>query len=499
MSFVAASLLGAWFWRKVISLTPTPPKRPWLRLVLLPVIFVSMLVLGRGGFSGKPISVGEAFFSDSLAQGYLALNGAFAMSRAIIEEPPPLKSFMSQEQATDLVQQYLAGGTARFTQKDYPLFQRGHAANNKAKPNVVVLMLESWGAVHIDAVRQQMGLPPLGVTPNFDALVKRGRLYTQFYANGQRSIQGAAAILASQPTFPSMPFLGEGMEQNRLSFIGELARAQGYETFFLQSSDHGSLRFDAVAARAGFTTYLGAQEIPNLHEQPKAASTWGTWDHNTFQAAHQLFAKAKQPFLGFVFTSSTHVPWLIPDQRWHKYTGTSDRDAFLNSLYYADWALGEFIEAAKKAGYYDNTIFILTADHANEFVEHADIVPNLFHIPLLITGPGIKNGIDNSLGSQFDILPTLIDAGGWGSDYAGLGRSLLDETRPEDRASLSIRGDVLDWITPQGWVSHDLTRRVATSPGIAPQQVEILEKHLLSTYQISSQTQSNNRILPPAP
>ena len=358
-------------------------------------------------------------------------------------------------------------------------------------------MLESWGALHIDAMRQQMGMPPLGVTPNFDALATQGRLYSRFYANGQRSIQGAAAILSSQPTFPGMPFLGEGLEQNRQSFMGELAHSQGYETIFLQSSDRGSLRFDAVAARAGFTTYRGAQDIPNLHEKPKPAATWGTWDHNTFQEAHRLFAAAKQPFLGFVFTSTTHVPWLIPDERWHKYSGNTDRDAFLNSLFYADWALGQFIAAAKKAGYYDNTIFVITADHANEFVEHVEHVPNLFHVPLLVVGPGIKAGIDERLGSQFDILPTLADLGGWATPYAGLGRSLLDDSRKETRAAFSVRGDVLDWITPRGWVSHDLNRRVGNSSALSAKEVDDLEHSLLGTYQTASQLQVGNRILPP--
>lgn len=495
--FVGGTLFGAWLWRGILAPIPARPARPWLRLAILPVAFVFMLVVGRGGFSGKPISVGEAFFSDSLAQGYLALNGAFAMSRALTEAPPPLKTFMPQEQATALTQQQLAGDHSIFSNKGYPLLQHAHATVAKPRPNVVVLMLESWGALHIDVMRQQAGLPPLGVTPNFDALAKQGRLYTKFYANGQRSIQGAEAILASQPTFPSMPFLGEGLEQNRQSFMGELARAQGYETFFLQSSDRGSLRFDAIAARAGFSTYRGAQDLPNLHERQKKASTWGTWDHNTFQEAHRLFAVAKKPFLGFIFTSGTHVPWLIPDERWHKYTGTSDREAFLNSLLYADWALGQFIEAAKKTGYYDNTIFVITADHADEFVEHVEYVPNLFHVPLLIVGPGISSGIDDRVGSQFDILPTLIDAGGWVTAYAGLGRSLLDDTRKEARAALSVRGDVLDWITPRGWVSHDLTRRVGNSTGLKPNEADSLEQNLLATYQTTSQLQVGNRILPP--
>jgi len=495
--FTGAALLGAWFWRGVLRPIPTPPRRPWLRLVSLPVIFIAMLVLGRGGFTGKPISVGEAFFSDSLAQGYLALNGAFAMSRALIESPPPLKSFMPAIQAATLAQKHLTGAHSVFPDKDYPLFQQVYTPAPKSKPNVVVFMMESWGALHIDAMRKQMNLPELGVTPNFDALAKKGRLYTKFYANGQRSIQGAEAILASLPTFPSMPFLGEGLEQNRQSFMGEIAKNQGYDTLFLQSSDHGSLRFDAIAARAGFSTYRGAQEIPNLHAHPKPASTWGTWDHNTFQEANRLFAVAKKPFLGFIFSSTTHVPWIIPDERWHKYTGNTDQDAFLNSLFYADWALGQFIAAAKKSGYYDNTIFVITGDHANEFVDHVDYVPNLFHVPLLIAGPGIKSGIDERLGSQFDILPTLIDIGGWTSSYAGLGRSLLDDSNPDERVSLSVRGDVLDWITPRGWVSHNLTRRVGSSSQLSAAQVDAMEQDLLATYQITSKAQMSNHIHPP--
>lgn len=495
--FITAALAGAWFWRSVLAPIPAPPPRPWLRLAILPVAFIAMLVLGRGGFHGKPISVGEAFFSDSLAQGYLALNGAFAMSRALIESPPPPRTFMPQKLATELTRSHVASPRSAFPDNDYPLFQPAHTPAAGSKPNVVVLMLESWGALHIDALRQQMALPALGVTPNFDALAKQGRLYTKFYANGQRSIQGAEAILASLPTFPGMPFLGEGLEQNRQSFMGEIARAQGYQTFFLQSSDRGSLRFDAIAARAGFSTYRGAQDLPNLHEVQKTASTWGTWDHNTLQEAHRLFAAAQRPFLGFVFTSTTHVPWIIPDQRWHKYPGKSDQEAFLNSLLYADWALGQFIAAAKQAGYFDNTIFVITADHASEFVEQVGHVPNLFHIPLLIVGPGIDSGIDPRFGSQYDILPTLIDLGGWTSPYAGLGRSLLDDSRSDARAALSVRGDVLDWISARGWVSHDLARRVGNSDKLRPAEIEAMEQNLLATYQTTARLQMGNRILPP--
>jgi phosphoglycerol transferase MdoB-like AlkP superfamily enzyme len=467
-----------------------------LRLLALPFLFFGMLVVARGGIDGKPISVGEAFFSNTPAQGYLALNGAFAMSRALLEDPPALREFMPAAQAQAMVQSVLSGNGADFPDPDYPLYRSNMPAVQANKPNVVVLMLESWGAQHIDALRLARNEAPLGVTPNFDALARTGRLYSRFYANGQRSIQGAEAILASQPTFPGMPFLGEGIEQNRQSFMGELARSQGYETFFLQSSEHGSLRFDAISARAGFGTYRGAEDIANLHATPKPAATWGTWDHNTLQAAHQLFAAARKPFLGFVFTSTTHTPWLIPDARFEKFKGKSDKELFLNTLYYADWALGELIAAAKKAGYYDNTIFVLVADHADEFVSDSSHIPNLYNVPLLIVGPGIQPGMDARIGSQFDILPTLVDVCGWQTPYAGMGRSLLDNSRLDARASLGVRGSELDWITSAGWVSHNLDRPLGQSAGLSAALAEQLTQQLLAAYQTASHAQSHNKIMP---
>ena len=499
LAFGAGALAAGWAWAYLYAYAvPSPASQVWWwRIVYVPVIFFPMLVVARGGIGGKPLSVGEAFFSGSPAQGYLALNGAFAMSRAFLESPPPLSTFMPDGEAFAVVQTYLAGEEKVFSTPGFPLHRSMHPAAKTRQPNVVVLMLESWGAQHIDALRSLNHQQPLGVTPNFDALARQGRLYSRFYANGQRSILGAESILASQPTFYGMPFLGEGIEQNRQSFLGEMARSQGYETIFLQSSERGSLRFDAIAARAGFGIYRGAEDMANLHDQPKPAGTWGTWDHNTLQAAHQLFSAARKPFLGFVFTSSTHTPWLVPDARFKKFNGGSDREAFRNSLLYADWALGELIAAAKQAGYFDNTVFVLVADHADEFLEHAEDIPNLYHIPLLIAGPGITPGIDDRIGSQFDILPTLIDLGGWQVDYAGLGRSLLDNSRMEARAALGVRDNVLDWIGTEGWVTHNLERSLGHSAGLSERAVAQMEQRLFSAYQTASKLQSTNRILPP--
>ena len=495
--FCLVAAAGAFFWRYLTHHIPEAPKRIWIRCSSILAGLLLLLILGRGGINGQPISVGDAFFSNSLAQGYLALNGAFAVTRALNDIAPLPKVFMPQAEAMALTHDFLAGKGAAFYDRNYPMYRHAGAASREDKPNVVVLMLESWGAMHIDALRKQMHLPLLGVTPNFDKLAAQGRLYTRFYANGQHSIQGGAAVLAGMPTLPGMPFLGEGLEQNQQRFLGELAQALGYETLFLQSSDRGSLRFDAIAARAGFSSYLGNEDIPELHAHKKAASAWGTWDHNTFQEANRRFAAARKPFLGYLFTSSTHIPWLIPDERWKKYTGGRDLDRALNSIYYADWALGEFIAAAKQAGYYDNTLFVLLADHASEFVEDVENVPSLFHIPLLIVGPAIRPGVDERVGSQFDVIPSIVEMAGWSSDYSGLGRSLLDDSRQGERAALGVRDNALAWITGKGWLSHNLERRVGSSAGLSEAERDEMEKNLLAIYQAATRLQLDNRIAPP--
>ncbi|WP_295747767.1 LTA synthase family protein [Undibacterium sp.] len=505
--FAAFSVLGAWVWHRVVHPVVPVIKDRSLRLIGLLLVLALCVVSGRGGWTNKPISVSDAFFSNSSAQAYLTLNGAFAVSHALADNTPPVHDFMPQPEAIARTQKSLAGQHPVFQDLAYPLYRQLNMAANASAgtsakpPNVVVLVLESWGAQHIDAIRAHLELPPIGATPHFDALAKQGRLYTRFFANGQRSIVAAQSILASLPTLPGMLFLGEGIEQNRQSFMGEMAQAQNYQTIFLQSDHRVSFRFNSISARAGFATYLGAEDMPELHPKPKPDLVWGTWDHNTLQQANRLFAQAQQtqqPFLGYIFTSTTHAPFMVPEQRWRKYPETSELNKFLNSMYYADWAIAEMMAAAKQAGYYDNTIFIITGDHVSGVGDYKQHVPNLYHIPLLIVGPGITPGVDDRIGSHVDILPTIAELAHWSTGYAGIGRSLLDPERIEERVALSVRGEVIDLISNRGWISHNLNRTVGNSADLSDSVKSELEQLLLAHYQSISHLMLENRIQPAA-
>ncbi|MDH4133796.1 MAG: LTA synthase family protein, partial [Gammaproteobacteria bacterium] len=454
----------------------------------------AVAILVRGGLGNKPLDVVDAFVEARPAAAYLSLNGPFAMSRALVNAKRIKTDFFEWKEAVARTREQLLAPGERWLNDDYPLL-RARDAGSVRKPNVVVLMLESWDAQHIDVSRAHMGLKPYGVTPNFDALARHGMLFTRFYANGERSMDGLAALIAGYPTLPGTAYIGMGMEQNRLAYLGHMAKQEGYETVFLQSSKRRSFYVDSIAAMAGFDTYLGSEDIPASGHSTLVTER-GAWDHDTFQQAAKLFASAKKPFTGFIFTASTHLPFQSPGKRWEKFPPDSLENRFLNSLHYADWALGEFIATAKRDGWYDNTIFVLTADHVSGFAGRADDAPSLHHVPLLIVAPGLKPGTSRRIGAQVDVIPTLAQLGGWRTPHAGLGHSLLDPRRDASQGALCVRGGVVERIEDQGWVSHDLTRRVAASSGIREGDLKEMELRLLAMYQVGHTLLLRNRVAP---
>ena len=483
LAFLCFLVFSAVWWRRFTRPVLIFKGHIAYRVLLLVSFFLAAIVAIRGGVSNRPIAVGEAFFSNEITQGYLVLNGPFSITRALYAPKVAPLQMMSDEAAERGVRHLIGRGL----EVEKNVLQSELMPSGSSKPNVVILLLESWGAMHVDAMRQQMQLPKLGVTPNFDQLAERGRLFTNFYATGQRSIVGLSTIITGLPVLPRMPAMGDGMEQFSINYIGNVAKERGYETYFAQSSDRSSLRLNVISSRAGFDRYLGAQDMPELHSVGKPGGVWGTWDHNSLQESSKQFANMKHPFFGLVFTSTTHGPWFTPGKQWEKFPTDTDLGRSLNSMHYADWALGEFIKSAKTAGYYDNTIFILLADHSNQFIEKREDVRNLFRIPLLVVGPGVKPGLDARLSSQADLLPTLIDVTGWNGRYKSVGRSLLSNESGH-AAVVGVSDNVMTLITPAGWLSHDLSQRLGHSPMSNSQLLE-MEEGLFAFYQATVKAQ----------
>jgi phosphoglycerol transferase MdoB-like AlkP superfamily enzyme len=164
------------------------------------------------------------------------------------------------------------------------------------------------------------------------------------------------------------------------------------------------------------------------------ANAWGVCDGDLFARALKegdKSAEAGHPFFSLVMTTSNHRPYTYPDVV--PIPPGTGRDG---AVQYTDFAIGEFIEDAKKHDWFDNTIFVVVGDHCASSAGKRDITVSKHHIPLLLYAPSIiEPGVNDRISSQIDFAPTILgmldfdytarffghDLAGPGADRAAIG------------------------------------------------------------------------------
>jgi phosphoglycerol transferase MdoB-like AlkP superfamily enzyme len=162
---------------------------------------------------------------------------------------------------------------------------------------------------------------------------------------------------------------------------------------------------------------------------------WGVADEDLFDYAIENFDVAHasgKPFFAHVMTTSNHRPYTYPDGRIDMPSGTGGR---LGGVKYSDWSIGHLIEEARKRPWFDNTIFIITADHGANARGAGEIPAVSYRIPVLFYAPKwIKPARHDRLASQIDIPPTLLGLLGLGHESKFMGYDLLRSQPQQDRA-----------------------------------------------------------------
>jgi len=459
---------------------------------------VTLLLLGaiRGKIQGKPFSISDAFVVNKTASGNLALNGFYTLYRTLAKsKKKKTYHFYDDTEALQRTQSLLASNLFKFNSEKYPLVRKLHEKSKQKKHNVVIILLESWSAKYVDS----FGGNNLKVTPNLDKLAKEGLMFPNFYANGQRSIEGITALFTGIPVLKDFSFLGSGLELSNLSYLGTLAKENNYSTLSMQSSKRGSFRIDSISKFAGFDSYFGAEDMPFIGDEDKNVKPrFGTWDGNRYDLLHKKLSTQKEPFLSFSFTSTTHTPFYSPGKKWEAYShNNKNLFGYLNTLKYADDKLGLFMEKAKKEPWFDNTIFIFMADHTIGFGNDAGIFKDTnisienrdleeMRIPLVIYAPKIfEPQVIETVGSQADILPTLVDMLQWKGNFSTLSNSLLT---PSSKAfALFNSGQTIGMVNNSGYIKHTLDKKLELTGD------ETMEKDILSMYQTSSKLLQTNK------
>jgi phosphoglycerol transferase MdoB-like AlkP superfamily enzyme len=291
--------------------------------------------------------------------------------------------------------------------------------------NVVILILESFSKEYIGFYNQHIDEYG-GYTPFLDSLLTHCITYSHSFASGRKSIDAMPSVLSSIPMLIE-PYIVTPYSTNAVSSIASCLQQEGYATAFFHGAPNGSMGFQAYARSAGFEQYFGMDEYDGIEAFD---GTWAIWDEEFLQYYARTMSTMQQPFMTAVFTASSHHPFRVPKQ----YEGIfpKGQKPIHQCIGYTDHALRAFFDYAKTQEWYNNTLFVLTADHTNQTTlpEYAT-AKGMYEVPIAFYSPRWNGGELRSEGavSQTDIMPSVLNYLGYQQPYVAFGEDAL--TRPK--------------------------------------------------------------------
>jgi len=302
--------------------------------------------------------------------------------------------------------------------------------NEEQKPNVIFICIESFSAEFMARYNNTYK-----ITPYLDELIKESFVFDNLYATGTRTVRGMESIMLSIPPSPGRSIVKR--ENNTGLFnIGTVFKSKGYKDVFFYGGDgyfdnmnafFGGNGFDIVDRGRG---YLMGDDFTSKRtnitdDELTFENAWGVCDEDIYnkviKEADKNY-KEKQPFFNFVMTTSNHRPYSYPDNKIDIPSGSSRQGA----VKYTDFAIHQFIEKAKTKPWFDNTVFVIMADHCASSAGKKVLDVAKYHIPAFIYNlKTTKPKAIEKVCSQIDVFPTLFGLLNWSYDSQLLGRDVM--------------------------------------------------------------------------
>ncbi len=382
------------------------------------LVFGSLCVLGvRGGIQLKPVGILSASQYAPSQETAIVLNSAFTLMRSSDQRGIEKIAYFKDEKEMKALFD---------AQKNYSVSDSlGHTIP-MLKKNIFIIILESFSAEHIGVLTHQFGNKKSDFTPFMDSLAGKSLVFEGF-ANGKRSIEGIPAILASLPTWMTEDYITSQYASDNFNSIASLLKTEGYSTSFFHGGKNGTMGFDAFCKSAGFDNYYGKNEYPN---QADFDGYWGISDEPYLQYIAKTLDSSPKPFMGAVFTLSSHHPYKVPEK--YKNRFRKGPLAIQETIMYTDLALKEFFETASHMSWFNNTIFVITADHTSEawqaFYQNR---VGQYTIPIIFYQPqNDTSGHTGLYAQQTDIMPTILDMLHYPDPFIAFGSSVLRKDEP---------------------------------------------------------------------
>ena len=218
-------------------------------------------------------------------------------------------------------------------------------------------------------------------------------------------MRGLEAITASFPPIPTVSILRRRGNQG-IATWGQVMNELGYRSSFLYGGYGYFDDMNSFFAGNGFQV-LDRTDIENVRFE----NVWGVSDEDLFDRAIQHYDEqyaSGKPFFSIIMTTSNHKPYTFRpglEQEGIKPEGGGRQ----SGVRYADYALAYFLREAAKQPWFDNTVFVVVADHGARVYGKAEIPLETYEIPLMIYSPKhlAPRQVD-TLMTQIDIAPTVL-------------------------------------------------------------------------------------------
>lgn len=276
------------------------------------------------------------------------------------------------------------------------------------KPNIIMVVLESWRA---DAMTQE-------ISPNTYKLAQESLWFNDHHSSGNVTTRGIFSLMYGlAPTYMDNVVANNGVGGPVL--LNQL-KAQGYDFGIYPSGDITRIKLTD-------TSFLPVKTDVHHGEGKDTIEK----DRDVLNKMITKLNSTESPVFGFMFFNSTHYLYYYPDG-YEKFTPTEKPslvdfkagkgpepylNRYKNSVYFVDDLIGKLIDELKVSGKYENTVLIVTSDHAEEFADTSATRfghgSNFTHyqtqVPLVIHWPGKEAKQYDHRTASIDVSATLID------------------------------------------------------------------------------------------
>ncbi len=268
------------------------------------------------------------------------------------------------------------------------------------KWNVVLISMESFSADFMGYFGNNQH-----ITPFLDSLIPHSIFFKNFYASGTRTVRGLEALSLAIPPTPGQSIVRRPNNES-LFTIGSVFKNKGYDVNYIYG---GNSFFDNMGyffENNGYNV-IDIKDIPanKIHHE----TAWGVADEDAFSIAMETCDKSYKSgklFFNHIMTVSNHRPFTYPDGRIDIPSSSKCREG---AVKYTDYAINKFLTEAKSKPWFNNTIFVIVADHCASSAGKTDLPVSRYHIPCFIYSPSlIKPSIVSKLTSQIDLAPTVL-------------------------------------------------------------------------------------------